>query len=302
MRKRPLDCLIAGEACMDLIMSGTQEFETGKEKLVDSMNLVLGGSSAITAFNLACLGARVAFVGVIGNDIFGDFIVQKLSGVKMNLEGLRRTPENQTGLTLWYSKKGARAGLTYSGTMAMLRASDVGVQRLQQARHLHVGHYFLLKKLHSGAPALFRRARSLGLTTSLDCNHDPANDWQSGIERVLQHTDIFFPNDAEARSLTGCRTEEAAARELGKLARIVCVKCGPRGVLVYSQEQLLRMAAVKTQVVDTTGAGDSFNAGFLSRFLLGAAVPDCARAGLKAAARCVTAVGGTAAFEAKCRP
>ncbi len=297
--EKRLDCLVVGEAAVDLLIDGAADLEVGKEKLAQGMEFVLGGSSSITAYNLARLGAHVAFVGLIGQDIFGQFIADKLSCAKVNIEGLQRVPHRKTGITIWYSRKGRRAGLTYPGTIAMLRATDVTELQLRQARHLHVGHYFLLKSFHAGAPALFRRARELGITTSLDCNHDPAERWQSGIRRVLKHVDIFFPNDAEALSLSGCPNVKAAAQELGKLARIICVKCGSRGVLIHTGTESFRMAAVKAKVVDTTGAGDSFNAGFLSRFVQGASLRDCAEAGLIAASRCVTRFGGTAAFDEK---
>ncbi len=123
---KALDCLVVGEANVDLLMEGVTDLEVGKEKLAEGMNLVLGGSSSITAFNLARLGARVGFVGVIGDDTFGQFVADKLCASKVDIEGLKRVSNQKTGITIWYSRKGKRAGLTYAGTIAMLRAGDVG--------------------------------------------------------------------------------------------------------------------------------------------------------------------------------
>lgn len=293
------DCLVAGEANIDLVIQGKANFEPGKEKLADSCHLMLGGSSAITAHNLARLGGKVSFACVLGTDLLGRFVEEKLAQGGVDLRGLRRTSQVNTGITIWHSRNGHRAGMTYLGAISMLRARDVPDERLRAARHFHVGHYFLLRNLHRNAPALFRKAKRFGLTTSVDCNDDPSGEWDSGLWEVLKYTDVFFPNEREAASLTGKKNPEDAARELARLARVVAVKLGEKGAFIASGQEEFHVAAVKTNVVDTTGAGDTFNAGFLSRFLRGSPLADCARAGARAAARSVRHMGGTAAFEAK---
>jgi ribokinase len=162
-----------------------------------------------------------------------------------------------------------------------------------------VGAYFLLEKLHAGAPGLFRRARAMGLTTSLDCNHDPSGKWDSNLLATLRHTDFFFPNEVEALSITGESSVEAAASRLGRSVPAVLVKMGARGVYLFSAGRGRRIPAKRVRVVDTTGAGDSFNAGFLASLFGGGTLEECAEAGLSAAARCLTRVGGTEAFQAR---
>jgi sugar/nucleoside kinase (ribokinase family) len=294
-----LDCIVAGDVNVDLLIEGVTELEIAKEKLATRMDLVLGGSSGITAFNLAKLGTRVGIVSVIGKDSFGQFVEERLGAAGVQMEALRRHATEKTGITIWHSKNQKRAAVTYPGTIAMLRAKDISDDYLRGARHLHIGHYFLLTELHKDAARLFRKAKQLGLTTSVDCNYDPTEHWDSGIRDVLRYTDIFFPNEDESRFLTGKKSASGAARELGKLAGTVVVKLGVRGALVYGRGESFRVRAVKARVVDTTGAGDSFDAGFLSRFLRGGSLRECARAGASAGARCVTRVGGTAAFEGK---
>jgi sugar/nucleoside kinase (ribokinase family) len=294
-----LDCIVAGDVNVDLLIEGVTQLEIDKEKLATRMDLVLGGSSGITAFNLARLGTRVGIVSVIGKDSFGQFVEERLGAAGVQMEALRRHATEKTGITIWHSKNQKRAAVTYPGTIAMLRAKDISDDYLRGARHLHIGHYFLLTELHKDAARLFRKAKQLGLTTSVDCNYDPTEHWDSGIRDVLRYTDIFFPNEDESRFLTGKKSASGAARELGKLAGTVVVKLGVRGALVYGRGESFRVRAVKARVVDTTGAGDSFDAGFLSRFLRGGSLRECARAGASAGARCVTRVGGTAAFEGK---
>ena len=294
---RRLDCLVAGDANADLLIDGIAQLEFEKEKLATDMKLVLGGSSSIFAFNLARLGAKVGFVGVVGHDFFGKFVEERLRWAGVDVRALRRERRIGTGLTIWCKKGAQRAGITYNGTIALLRARDITERDLRRSRHLHVGSYFLLEKFHPAAPALFRRAQKLGLTTSLDCNYDPAETWDSGIRKVLKFTDIFFPNETEALRLTNAPDAEHAARELAGLARIAVVKLGARGAVVCSEGKLFRVPAVKARPVDTTGAGDSFDAGFLACFLKGGSLEASARAGAAAGARAVSAVGGTGAFE-----
>jgi len=294
---RPLDCLVAGEANADLLIDGIARLEFEKEKLASDMNLVLGGSSSIFAFNLARLGAKVGFAGIVGDDFFGHFVEERLRWAGVDTRTLKRSARIKTGLTIWCKQGAKRAGITYAGSMAEVSANDVPDATLRRSRHLHVGAYFLLENLHPGAAGLFRKAQKFGLTTSLDCNYDPAEDWDSGIRGVLKYTDLFFPNEIEALRLTNSRNIEKAASELSKLCRIVVIKLGAHGALVCAEGKRLRVAAVKARVVDTTGAGDSFDAGFLACFLKGGSIEESAHAGVVAGARAVSAVGGTGAFE-----
>jgi sugar/nucleoside kinase (ribokinase family) len=295
--RRTRDVLIAGDANVDLLLHDAPPLELETEKLARGMDLTLGGSSSITAFNLARLGTRVGFISVLGDDFFGRFVAERLRWAGVDLKHLKWLADQKSGLTIWHIRGARRAGITYEGTISLLRASDIPDGYLAQFRHLHVGAYFLGRNLHAGAPGLFRRAHKLGLTTSLDCNYDPAGKWDSGIRAVLKETDIFFPNEDEAKHLSCGRDAKAAARELAKLARIVAVKRGARGVLVQSPDGSLERKAPRVKAVDGTGAGDSFNAGFLSRFVRGAPLAECAEAGVEAGARAVTRIGGTTAFE-----
>jgi sugar/nucleoside kinase (ribokinase family) len=291
-----LDCLVAGDANMDLLLDGVIRLEPGKEKLAQTMELMLGGSSAITAYNLARLGAKVGFAGIVGNDIFGQFLKEKFQEAGVDLQALTVDRKEKTGITVWHSQQGQRAAVTYAGTIAKLKASQVSAS-LDRARHLHVGAYFLLANLHPGAAALFRKAKRAGLTTSLDCNYDPSEKWDSHLEAVLKNTDIFFPNETEALRITRTKTAEKAALCLSETVRIVAVKLGERGVLMRTEGTTWQVPARPVRVVDTTGAGDSFNAGFLARFLAGGDIRESAEAGVAAAARTVAVMGGTTAFE-----
>lgn len=216
MNERPFDILVAGEINPDLILAGDVLPEFGQvEKLVDSAVLAIGSSSAIFACGAARLGLRVAFIGVCGDDLFGRFMLDQMRRRGVNVEPVIVRPGGATGLSVILSTGVDRAILTSAGLTAALRAEDVSDALLAQARHLHVASYFLQDALRPGLPELFARARALGMTTSLDTNYDPSEQWL-GFDRLLALTDVFLPNEAEARSLSRAGDISAAAARLGQ--------------------------------------------------------------------------------------
>jgi len=147
-----------------------------------------------------------------------------------------------------------------------LQASDISDVLLRDSRHLHVASYFLQTKLQPDLPSLFRRARALGLTTSLDTNYDPSEKW-IGFDELLSVTNVFLPNGKEAVSLTGESNVDLAASKLGSRVEALTIKLGPEGALGVREGARVRVASIPVKVVDTVGAGDSFDAGFLYGYL-----------------------------------
>ncbi|MEZ0396161.1 MAG: sugar kinase [Anaerolineales bacterium] len=289
------DLLLPGEINPDLILSGDVEPQFGQvEKLVDSAALTVGSSSVITACGAARLGLKVAFVGVCGDDLFGRFMLEAMAARGVDTSAVLVDPARQTGLTVILNKGHDRAMLTFPGAIAALRAADVTDDLLRRARHLHVASYFLQDALRPGLPDLFARARTLGLTTSLDTNWDPSGEWR-GVRDLLPLVDVFLPNRAEACALTGEQEVEAAARKLAALAQTVAVKLGAEGALGVSGERLVRVASIPVAVVDTVGAGDTFNAGFLYGYLHGWPLETSLRLAAVCGALSTQAAGGVAA-------
>ena len=263
----PFDVLVAGEINPDLILSGDVEPAFGQvEKLVENTALTIGSSSVIFACGAARLGLKVAFIGKCGDDIFGRFMLEQMQAHQVDIGNVIVAKGGSTGLSVILNRGTDRAILTHPGLIADLQASDIADSLLRQASHLHVASYFLQTNLQPDLPALFRRARSFGLTTSLDTNYDPSEQWR-GFDELLAVTNVFLPNETEAKSLTGAENVEVAADRLKVKAETVAIKLGAQGALGISQSQRVRVASIPVNVVDTVGAGDSFDAGFIYGYL-----------------------------------
>ena len=269
---RLFDLLIAGEINPDLILSGNVTPEFGQvEKLVDSAALTIGSSSAIFACGAARLGLKVAFIGVCGDDVFGRFMLDQMKKRSVDVSHVIVRKEGQTGLSVILNQpfdyaQGDRAILTHPGLIAELQASDIADDLLRQSKHIHVASYFLQTKLQSDLPALFKRAHALGLSTSLDTNYDPSEKWL-GFDELLSVTNVFLPNEAEAKSLAGAENVEEAASRLGSKVEALAIKLGKAGALGMFGSRKVQSESIPVKVVDTVGAGDSFDAGFIYGYL-----------------------------------
>lgn len=262
------DVLVAGEINPDLILSDAQ-LAVGfgqQETLVENMALSIGSSSAIFACGAARLGLRVGFVGVVGDDLFGHFMLDAMRDRDVDVAPVIVDQAARTGLSVILSRGADRAILTYPGAIPALHAGQVSDDLLSQARHLHVASYFLQTHLREGLPGLFRRAHSLGLTTSLDTNWDPSGEWR-GLDDLLALADVFLPNENEALAVAHADTVDAALEQLTQLSQTVAIKQGERGGVAQREADTVSAAPLPVEVVDTVGAGDTFDAGFLYGYL-----------------------------------
>ncbi len=267
---KKFDLLVAGEINPDLILTGPNlEPQFGQtEILVEDAALTAGSSSVIFACGAARLGLRVAFIGVIGDDLFGAFMLDVLKSRGVDVSNVIVDENQITGLSVILNRINDRAILTHLGAIGALYSKQITDELLAEARHVHVASYFLQTNLQPGLTDLFKRAQASGLTTSLDTNWDPEEKWV-GVDELLKHTTVFLPNEAEALSLTGAPGVEEAAGNLATQAAIVAVKMGVDGGLAVDGESLYRAPIIPVDVLDTVGAGDTFDAGFIYGFLHG---------------------------------
>jgi sugar/nucleoside kinase (ribokinase family) len=292
-----LDVSVIGELNIDLILYGLPpRLILEREHLADDLSITLGSSSAIFAHNLAILGNKVGFSSCIGDDPFGEMCMQRLSAGGVDVSHVRKLAGRTTGLTVILPQVKERYIVTYPGTMYEMTDKDLDKSYLLDAKHLHLSSYFLQKGLHPNLEEIFSQAQEAGLTTSLDTNDDPQGRWAGDIQRLLRHLDILLLNERELRQLTRVEDADKAAETLSQQVPVVVVKRGSQGAMAWAGRTKYVVAPLPVDVVDSIGAGDSFDAGFVHQFTRGKNIQECLRFGNIAGAFSATRAGGTEAF------
>jgi sugar/nucleoside kinase (ribokinase family) len=264
------DLLVLGDANPDLILTGDVEPAFGQvERLVEDARLTVGGSGAIVACGAARLVSRVALCGVVGDDPFGRFLRDELVARGVDVAGLIVDRRRPTGVTVVLARVDDRAILTHAGTIGDLHVERIDPALLEAARHVHVSSFFLQRRLAGELGALFDRIRARGATTSLDPNWDPTERWDAGLRDALPSIDVFLPNANEAMRIAGADRLEDAVTTLASQTALVVVKDGADGAVAATSDRIVRAPSAPVEVVDTTGSGDSFDAGFLASWLAG---------------------------------
>ena len=292
------DVLVVGELNVDLILNQIEKFPViGKEVLAHQMMLTLGSSSAIFASNLSTLGSRVVFSGQLGMDDFGDRVITGLESKGVNTSGILRLSNISTGATIVLNFGEDRAMITHQGAMADFSIHNIADSILLQSKHLHVGSIFLQPALKKDILKLYKKAKSLGLTTSLDPQWDPAEKWDLDFESLLPYVDVFLPNAKELACITNISDIKKAAQSLST-ANILVVKNGSEGASLWDGREFLDQPSfLNTDVVDSIGAGDSFDAGFIHNFIQQRPLQACLEFAALSGAVNTTRAGGTTAFE-----
>lgn len=259
--------LVIGDLNVDIIVSGLIEFpELGREILCKDIKTLLGGSASIFACRLAQLGGRVDIIGKIGKDENGKIVLNTL---KLNGVGVDRViiDENiKTGITISLTYPENKALITFLGSIGALTPSDIQLDILGEYDHLHVSSIYLQPNLLNELPNIFAEAKKQGLITSLDPQCDPQGKYEK-IWKILKRTDIFLPNDREATEITGLANPLEALKKLGSKVKTVVIKCGGQGSIGIMGKEIVKSEAFKVKIIDTTGAGDSFDAGFIYYFV-----------------------------------
>ena len=303
MTNKKFDIAAIGELNVDIILNGIEsEPEIGKEKFASDMIVTLGSSTAIFAANAASLGSKVCFVGMTGNDMFGNLVSESLQAKGVDTSYLIRSSEVATGATICMSYGEDRVNLTYQGAMDVMGYDDMNLNVFEETKHIHLSSLFMQTALLRDVHKVLAKAEENGVTVSLDTQWDPVEKWEMDWKKVLPHVTVFLPNEKELMALTGTSdVEEAIAAVQPYLGNAMVVKMGSKGSLLIKKDGSRNFLAsfLNKEVVDAIGAGDSFNSGFISAFVAGHPLEDCQRNGNLTGAINTTAAGGTGAFTSR---
>jgi sugar/nucleoside kinase (ribokinase family) len=295
-KNKPIICL--GILVADIIGRPLRVIpDPGMLVLVDEMSLCTGGCASNTASALAKLGLPVEVIGKIGMDAFGDFVLNALAERAIGTSGIKRTSEVGTSASMvMVTADGERRFIHCYGANAHLTLADVDLAMVETGSILHIAGSLVMPGI-DGLPTaeLLKHARAAGLTTFLDTVWDDKGHWMDILAPCLPYVDYFVPSLLEARALTGLDKPEDVANALLKAGvRIVGLKMGEAGCLVMtSAGDIIRQPALQVDVVDATGAGDAFAAGFIAGVWQDWPLEQTARFANAVGALCVTGVGAS---------
>jgi len=294
---RPFDVICLGIMVADVLARPVKRLPArGTLDVVERMELHTGGCAVNTGIALAKLGVRTAVMGKVGEDGFGDYIINTLHRYHIDTAGVLRDRVANTSATMvMIGPDGERSFIHYLGANAELRAADIDLALAARGRILHIaGHNLMSKFDGADAATILQAARQRGVATSLDTAWDSTGRWFSLIEPCLPHIDYFVPSFEEASRIAGRSDPAEVARFfLDYGMKLVALKMGDQGCYVTDGREAVRLPAYPVTPVDTTGAGDAFAAGFLAGIIQGWDLERTARFANAVGAMCVTAIGAT---------
>lgn len=297
-QNKDIDVLSVGLAVVDVMGKAIDEVpEWSHLGTFDHIEHHIGGCAINTGVDLVKLGCKVAVGACIGRDGAGAFIRSGLEKEGADTAGLVEVDESSTSYTfVMIGSDGRRRYLHHVGANARLTDGHIADALLERARILHVGGSFLMPAFDGEATArLLARAQAKGVLTSLDTAFNPNVDARALIEPCLPHLDIFIPSIEEAEAITGESDPEVILDKLGKLSghpiAILGIKLGSEGCLIRAEGQTHKLPVYKVEVIDASGAGDAFMAGFLYGTLKEWSIEERMQFGNATAAHAIGAIG-----------
>ncbi len=288
--------LCVGEMLVDVLVTGSPgiSYDNGT-RIADEILMKPGGDAFNNSIDFARLGQEVTYVGCISNDAAGQFLMQEGLREGVNMSHVIPSEYPQTKMTILVDRNGNRCFLYYPGTSRQLRFEDIDLTLLDRCDLVHVGSTFHMPGFDGeGTAALFSAARRYGIPTSMDVTTDFSNRWNEILKPVYLYLDYFLPSIEQAEKIAGTSdVHRIADFFLSRGVKNVVIKCGSEGSYFSDGIRSFRCGCYKVPAIETTGAGDSFTAGFMTAVLEGKTPEQCAVTGSACAAHVVQGVGAT---------
>ncbi|WP_219834163.1 carbohydrate kinase family protein [Paenibacillus sp. R14(2021)] len=287
------DVIVIGDANVDLVVAGCSDMPgPGQEVFVRNITLHVGGGAALFSLSLARLGLRTAFNGVLGDDGFGQFVKERFNQSGIDTRFIRTSNRNNTGISIAINPEKDRSFISYMGSNAELDLQQLDMRSVVLGRHVHLTGYRGSRN-HAEYMDMTRRIKALGLTVSIDVGWDDTGEWYKGVFELMEEVNVFFMNEVEAQHYTGCSSAEACLKTLSAHSRHTVLKLGAMGAAAAVDGRMLYRSGFEVPVVDTTGAGDAFNAGYMYGFLTGQPPEQCLLYANACGAMSVSQFGGS---------
>ncbi len=294
-----MDVLSLGIYVVDVLGRPIDQFpEKGKLVLFDELEIHTGGCANNVAIALARLGISAGAMGKVGTDAFGNLILQGLTDDGINTVGMKQDANASTSFTfVAVASDGERTFYHYIGANGELCEADLDWEVIESTKILHIAGALVMPRF-DGVPManVLRKAKELGITTSLDTAYDATGKWMETLEPCLPYVDMFMPSVVEAQYLTGL----SDYREITQFLRdnydihTIVIKMGENGSYASTPEAEYLASAYPVKAIDATGAGDAYVAGFLAGTIMNWDLKATAELASATGAACVTAIGTTA--------
>lgn len=287
------DAVVIGDANIDLVVVGCNEMPApGEEVFVDQMQVHVGGGAALFTLSLAKLGLKVAFNGVLGKDGDGQYILDEFKKYGVDTQYIRMSERHHTGVSIALNPDKDRSFITYMGTNKEIDLQQLDMRSVDLGRHVHLTGY-RGRRNHEDFLATVIKLKSMGVTLSCDVGWDDTGEWYEGIYELMRTIDVFFMNESEALHYTRCSNEADGIALLRQHSSHFVMKLSSKGALACIDGKVTYRSGFKVDAVDTTGAGDAFNAGYMFGFLSNKPVDECLLYGNACGAFSVTNYGGS---------
>lgn len=292
-----IDCLCAGILFADYTCVPVPRMpEPGELVPTEGIQLALGGCASNAGMDLAKLGVKVGVSGCVGEDVFGQFIIDTLKAGCADTSGIHRIAGAGTASTMVINVKGQdRRFISTPGANTRFTVDHIPPAWTRQAKVFYVGGYLMMPGLETDEfVQLFRAARAAGTKTVLDVVLFGGEHYWATLKKILPETDVFLPNNDEAAIITGATDPlEQAKRFRDAGAKTVVITQGKQGSVLLSDGLSLRSGVYPVEFIGGVGSGDAFDAGYIMGLLEGEDPAGCLRWGSALGASCVRAIGAT---------
>ena len=294
---RNIDCLCAGIIVADHVCAPIATLPAAGELVTsESFLLNVGGCAANTAVDLQKVGVKVAIAGRVGQDLFGQFILESLQKSGIDTSSIKRSSRADTSQTMIVNVHNEDRRFIHGfGANAFFKGGDIPPETLARSRILYLGGYLLMPALEQeDASRIFKAAQQLGVITVLDVAIPEPGNYLPHLEHILKHTDVFLPNTTEAELILGEASPIVQARKFHELgAKTVVITCGDNGCVLVNSETQIKAGVYPVSFLDGSGCGDAFDAGYIYGMLQGFSSEECTRWGSVLGASCVRSIGTT---------
>jgi sugar/nucleoside kinase (ribokinase family) len=292
-----IECLSAGILFADCGCAPIRRLPNPGELVkTDRIALSLGGCAANAGLDLAKLGVRVGVSGCVGDDGFGEFVIESLEQGGVDTKGIHTISGRGTACSLVINVEGTdRSFISTPGACSDFSAAHIPTDWISEAKVIYIGGYLMMPALETRQLAeLFRAARAAGTKTVLDVVLMGSDDYWKGLDLILPETDVFLPNDDESVVLTGLDDPlEQAKRYRDSGAKAAVITQGKQGSVYVDDDIRLRAGVYPAEFIGGTGSGDAFDAGFIAGMLAGEDPAGCLRWGSALGASCIRSISAT---------